>query len=96
MVSSNRRAVKVAARQGSARIQDSARTSRELLVWWQYYNDLYTRCALEEPVMRITSATSRLGEWNRDLRILSISQVHIEQDPWLEVMDTSTWTRCCG
>ncbi|MHC4813698.1 MAG: DUF2786 domain-containing protein [Planctomycetota bacterium] len=88
MVSSNRRAVKAAARQGRARIQDSARTSRELLVWWQYYNDLYTRCALEEPVMRITSATSRLGEWNRDLRILSISQVHIEQDPWLEVMDT--------
>jgi len=60
----------------------------ELLVWWQYYNDLYAGGALREPALKISSASSRLGEWQRDLRILSISQAHIETDPWLEVMDT--------
>jgi hypothetical protein len=72
----------------SSNQRDSARTGRELLVWWQYYNDLYAGGALKEPGLKISSATSRLGEWHRDLRILSMSQAHIERDPWLEVMDT--------
>ena len=67
---------------------DVVRSSRELLVWWNYYNDLYAGGALQEPVIRITSGASRLGEWTRDLRILSISRAHIQRDPWLEVMDT--------
>ncbi len=67
---------------------DLARASRELLVWWQYYNDLYAERALQEPVIRMMSGSSRLGQWGRELRILSISREHIERDPWLEVMDT--------
>lgn len=61
---------------------------RELLIWWQYYNDLYAGGALEEPALKISSASSRLGEWHRDLRILTISQAHLDGDSWLEVMDT--------
>lgn len=67
---------------------NASRIGHELLAWWQYYNDLYVGGALQAPVIKITTATGRLGEWRRDLRVLSISGAHIETAPWLEVMDT--------
>ncbi len=67
---------------------NAARIGRELLAWWLFYNDLYAGGLLQEPVIKITSATSRLGEWRRDLRTLALSRAHIEMDPWLDVMDT--------
>lgn len=69
-------------------MSDTSRIGYELLAWWLYYNDLYVGGRLETPVIKIMSASGRLGEWHHDLRTLSISRSHIESDPWLEVMHT--------
>lgn len=65
----------------------AARLGAEVLSWWRYYNRLYLRNALREPVVRVAPASS-LGSWDRELRTLSISSDHLSADPWLAVMET--------
>lgn len=61
---------------------------RRLLSDWQHYNWEYASEALRPPSIRIDDATARLGAYDHDLRLLSISAAHILRDPWPEVQET--------
>ena len=71
-------------------LQAKLRTSwtRKLVMWWQHYNRLYLDDALRLPVIRLGEGVTTLGHWQRDRRTLMISDVHIQRDAWLSVMDT--------
>lgn len=62
--------------------------TRQLYYWWQDYNETYLHKALSKPLITIDMATHRLGSWDSHTRMISISDRHIETDPWLSVMDT--------
>jgi len=60
----------------------------ELLSWWRYYNRIYLREALREPVVGVMASSARLGSWDPATRTLEISERHIATEPWLAVMET--------
>ncbi|MCZ6636343.1 MAG: DUF2786 domain-containing protein, partial [bacterium] len=62
--------------------------NRKLYVWWAYYNEEYLKGALTRPVIRLGQGDSTLGAWQRVGRVLTISEGHIDRDPWLSVMET--------
>ena len=62
--------------------------SRKLSLWWQHYNDQYLLGALREPLLRLGRSQQQLGRWDGSIRTITISEFHIERDPWLWVMDT--------
>ncbi len=62
--------------------------NRKLTHWWGYYNQEYLSEALKPPLIRIGRGDGMLGRWDGTLRTLTISEVHIERDPWLSVMET--------
>lgn len=62
--------------------------TRKLVVWWQHYNTLYLKDAMQLPVIRLGEGLSTLGHWQRERRTLTISDVHLQRDAWLAVMDT--------
>ena len=68
--------------------EPDGRLGLEVLSWWRYYNRLYLRDALREPVIRIGDSEGRLGSWDPRTRTLGISKAHLADDPWLAVMET--------
>jgi hypothetical protein len=62
--------------------------SRKLYAWWEGYNRDYLKGVLKRPQIRVGTGDSKLGSWDGERRILSISVEHIERDPWLAVMET--------
>ncbi len=72
------------------RIADQLREiwTHKLAMWWAHYNALYLNKAMRPPVFRLGRGTTVLGHWDGALRVLTISEVHIERDSWLSVMDT--------
>lgn len=62
--------------------------NRKLSHWWRYYNGDYLGSVLKEPLITLTHAETVLGQWQPDRRTLSISAMHIERDPWIQVMET--------
>ena len=43
---------------------------------------------MQLPVIRLGQGLSTLGHWQADQRTLTISEWHVQRDPWLAVMDT--------
>ena len=62
--------------------------SRQLVCWWETYNEEYLSGALKNPMIRIGEGKEQLGNWNRTLREITISANHIERDSWLSVLET--------
>lgn len=62
--------------------------TRKLVLWWQHYNAEYLHSALRTPLVEIVDARSFLGRWHGGERRLVIALAHIEEDPWLDVLDT--------
>ena len=62
--------------------------TRKLVLWWQHYNAEYLQSALRIPLVEIVDARSFLGRWHGGERRLVIAVAHIEEDPWLDVLDT--------
>ena len=62
--------------------------NRKLYLWWDHYNRDYLGGALERPRIAVGEGTTRLGQWDGERRILTISAAHIERDAWLSVMET--------
>ena len=62
--------------------------NRKLYEWWRYYNEEYVAAVMQIPLIVLSSGTETLGKWEGALRRLSLSEDHIERDPWLEVMET--------
>lgn len=62
--------------------------TRKLVLWWQHYNAEYLQSALRMPLIEIVDARSTLGRWHGGERRLVIAEAHIENDPWLDVLDT--------
>lgn len=62
--------------------------TRKLVMWWQHYNTLYLNDAMRLPVIRLGEGRTTLGHWQRERRTLVISDVHVQRDAWLSVMDT--------
>ncbi len=71
-------------------ISAALRTSwiRKLYRWWNIYNEEYLACSLRQPLIELSSATQKLGQWDYGQRRISISCAHIEGDPWALVLDT--------
>ena len=61
---------------------------RALYRWWEFYNSQYLRDALQRPLLQLGEGRQRLGEWDPNLRRITISRQHIRIDPWSEVLDT--------
>ena len=62
--------------------------TRKLVMWWQHYNSLYLKDVMRLPVIRLGEGLATLGQWQSEQRILIISDVHIQRDAWLAVLDT--------
>lgn len=60
----------------------------KLVLWWAHYNGVYLNEAMRPPVIRLGGGTKTLGSWESERRILTVSEAHIERDPWLAVLDT--------
>ena len=61
---------------------------RTLARWWKHYNREFLRDALRIPVIELSSGHERLGAWDRTHRRILISVMHVEVDPWGQVLDT--------
>lgn len=61
--------------------------NKKLYQYWEYYNDIYLAEALTRPVIQISKSEQKLGSWNGARRLLTISEFHIRQHPWLSVME---------
>ena len=61
---------------------------RALYRWWEFYNSQYLRDALQRPLLQLGEGRQRLGEWDPNLRRITISRQHIRIAPWSEVLDT--------
>ena len=55
---------------------------------WDFYNWYYVKKALKRPVIRLSSGSRTLGQWDSEQRTIFITRVHLERNPWHEVMDT--------
>ena len=62
--------------------------TRKLAQWWAHYNQEYLGGVLQPPQIRLGEGERQLGLWEADLRRLSIGLHHVQQHPWLEVMET--------
>ncbi|MFH1570889.1 MAG: DUF2786 domain-containing protein [Gemmatimonadota bacterium] len=62
--------------------------NRKLYAWWSFYNDEFLGGALRPPLIELSQADERLGQWDPQQRRLAISARHVEADPWPSVMDT--------
>tara|TARA_Y100001978_G_scaffold25439_1_gene21783 strand:+ start:992 stop:2074 length:1083 start_codon:yes stop_codon:yes gene_type:complete len=62
--------------------------TRKLVLWWQHYNVEYLHSALRVPLIEVVDVRSYLGRWHGAERRLVIAVAHIENDSWLEVLDT--------
>jgi hypothetical protein len=62
--------------------------ARKLGQWWAHYNEEYLGGALKAPLIRLGEGSGRLGQWEGGWRRLTISARHLEEQPWLEVMET--------
>ena len=60
----------------------------KLSLWWAHYNRVYLNDVLHTPVIRLGQGIKTLGSWESEKRILTVSEIHIERDPWLAVLDT--------
>lgn len=58
------------------------------MLWWHRYNHEYAGGQLRNPVIRIGRASQELGQWSPQTRVLIISATHIEQHPWMSVLET--------
>ena len=61
---------------------------RMLAKWWHHYNHEFLRDALAIPVIELSQSDERLGAWDRGFRRIMISALHVERDPWGQVLDT--------
>jgi len=62
--------------------------NRKLILWWEYYNDLYLKGALRRPGIHLGYAEGADGQWDPTHRTITLSVRHIESSSWLAVMDT--------
>jgi hypothetical protein len=62
--------------------------NRQLYRWWDSYNREYLAEALRKPLIQTGKSEQQLGSWNPERRTLTISQVHIMENPWPSVMHT--------
>ena len=62
--------------------------SRKLLLWWRHYNEEYLGGVLRLPLVEVVDSSAALGRWHGAQRRLVIAAMHIERDPWLDVLDT--------
>ena len=74
-------------REGLTR-QLHASWNRKLYAWWEGYNRDYLEGALRRPQIRVGTGDSKLGSWDGERRILTISVDHVQRDPWLAVLET--------
>ncbi|MBI2502920.1 MAG: DUF2786 domain-containing protein [Candidatus Latescibacteria bacterium] len=61
---------------------------RKLRQWWERYNREYLDGALKPPLIRLGEGMEQLGLWEGRRRRLTISVKHLQEHPWLEVMET--------
>ena len=61
---------------------------RKLGQWWAHYNEEYLDGALAPPLIRLGEGAEQLGLWESRLRRLTIARRHLQDHPWLEVMET--------
>lgn len=62
--------------------------NRQLYRWWNHFNVLYLRNALQTPVLRLSHAETPWGNWDAKLRTITLSALHIGREPWEEVLNT--------
>jgi hypothetical protein len=62
--------------------------TRELRVWWGYYNRQYCDDRLRPVGLRLVDGEAELGAWDRERREIRIAFAHLRDDPWHEVMAT--------
>lgn len=60
----------------------------ELLHAWHGFNKRHLGGVLRPPVLHIDRAATRLGHWQRETRILSLSHEHLLRHGWDDVLDT--------
>lgn len=61
---------------------------RKLGQWWVHYNGEYLGGALKPPLIRLGEGMEQLGLWEGSFRRLTIALSHLQEHPWLEVMET--------
>lgn len=61
---------------------------RKLYLWWDHYNEEYLSSALNRPLIGLGRGEVILGSWDGMRKVLTISYRHIQEDVWLEVMET--------
>lgn len=64
-----------------------AKLLARLVSEWDSVNYMYFNDALQRPVLLLSSARGRLGQWNGSLRTLEISRPLVLEYPWVEVME---------
>lgn len=62
--------------------------TRKLGQWWAHYNEGYLGGALKPPLIRLGEGREQLGLWEGRSRRLTIALHHLQEYPWLEVMET--------
>lgn len=54
---------------------------------WEAINFTYFKDVLRKPVLRLSDARDRLGQWNGELRSLEVSRTLVLERPWVEVIE---------
>ena len=60
---------------------------RELLQEWRFINDDYFRGLMRPPVLQLSDAATRLGQWRPEHRVLEISRALVVNAPWGDVLE---------
>jgi hypothetical protein len=59
---------------------------RELAVQWRFFNKTIFANSLKTPTMQLHSGVSRLGFWDRQHRMISISEDILLEKPWFRIL----------
>lgn len=59
-----------------------------ILQQWDFFNYYYLKGQLRHPQIEVFSGKSSFGFWKPDTRIIGISRDHIDEHPWIRVMET--------
>ena len=61
---------------------------RELRNFYDLFNDQYVANTLQPPLLKLGESDTKLGEWDPQRRVITISVRHILEHPWESVLDT--------
>jgi hypothetical protein len=61
---------------------------RQLRSFYDLYNEQYVASVLQPPLLRLGESAAKLGEWDPQHRVITISTRHILEHSWESVLDT--------